>query len=76
MKKDEAEQAMPTLVDAWIREAGEPADPDGKHHYSFVQFWMWLERNHSAYTRFRASPNAKYVAEMWFDEITRQTWRT
>jgi|KBSSwiS6_1023812.scaffolds.fasta_scaffold203465_2 hypothetical protein len=75
MKKSEAEAAMPTLCDMWAKEAAEPWPPDSKHHYSFTSFWSWLENNHRAYTQFRAVPNARYVAEMWFDKITRQTWR-
>ena len=34
-----------------------------------------LQNNHHPYTQFRAVPNARYVTEMWFDKITKQTWR-
>jgi hypothetical protein len=43
MKKGEAEAAMPTLCDKWAKEQIQPWPPDGKYHYSFSQFWSWLE---------------------------------
>jgi hypothetical protein len=49
--------------------------PDGKYHYSFSGFWNWLQNNHPSYTNFRAVPNARYVMEMWFDDIMKQAWR-
>ena len=67
--------AMPTLIDKWVEQAKEPWPPDGLHHYSFGTFWTWLQNNHHPYTQFRAVPNARYVAEMWFDKLTKQTWR-
>jgi hypothetical protein len=75
MKKGEAETAMPTLCDKWAKEEKQPWPPNGKYHYSFSQFWSWLENHHHPYTQFRAVPDARYVAEMWFDRITKQAWR-
>lgn len=75
MKKGEAETAMPHLAEKWAKEAGEPWPPDSKYHYSFTSFWSWLENNHRPYTQFRAVPNVRYVAEMWFDKICKQAWR-
>jgi hypothetical protein len=75
MKKGEAEAAMPTLCKMWAIEAKHPWPPDGKHHYSFSSFWSWLEDCHRPYTQFRAVPDARYVAEIWFDKIMRQAWR-
>lgn len=75
MKKAEAEAAMPELCDKWAKAAGEPWPPDGKYHYSFSAFWTWLGNNYSPYTQFRAVPDARYVAEMWFDRITKQAGR-
>jgi hypothetical protein len=75
MKKGEAETAMPTLIDKWADQAKQPWPPDGQHHYSFGTFWTWLGSHHYSYTQFRAVPNARYVTEMWFDKITKQTWR-
>ena len=49
--------------------------PDGKYHYSFSGFWTWVQNNHHPYTQFRAVPNARYVAEMWFDQEMKQAWR-
>jgi hypothetical protein len=75
MKKNEAETAMPTLIDKWVDEAKQPWPPDGHYQYSFGNFWTWLQNNHYSYTQFRAVPNARYVTEMWFDKITKQAWR-
>jgi hypothetical protein len=75
VKKGEAEKAMPHLLDKWVAQAKEPWPPDGLHHYSFGTFWTWLQNDHYSYTQFRAVPNARYVAEMWFDKLTKQTWR-
>ncbi|KGT73437.1 hypothetical protein MA20_44335 [Bradyrhizobium japonicum] len=75
MKKGEAEAAISHLVDKWVEQAKEPWPPDGLHHYSFGTFWTWLQDNYHQYTKFRAVPNARYVAEMWFDRLTKQTWR-
>jgi hypothetical protein len=75
MKKGEAEAAMPTLCQKWATETKEPWPPDSQYHYSFGTFWTWLQSNHHPYTQFRAEPTARYVAEMWFDKITRQVWR-
>jgi hypothetical protein len=75
MKKGEAETAMPTLIDKWAGADKQPWPPDGQYHYSFGTFWTWLRNHHPSYTQFRAVPNARYVTEMWFDEITKQTWR-
>jgi hypothetical protein len=46
-----------------------------QYHYSFIQLWSWLENRHHPYTQFRAVPNARYVAEIWFDKIMKQAWR-
>lgn len=76
MKKGEAEAAMHPLVEKWATEAKQPwPPPDGRYHHSFSTFWTWLQNNHHPYTQFRAVPNAQYVAEMWFDKLTKQTWR-
>jgi hypothetical protein len=75
VKKAEAESMMPHLIEKWATEASEPWPPDGKYHYSFSTFWSWLESNHRHYTQFRAVPDARYVAEIWFDRIMKQAWR-
>ncbi|WP_128928763.1 hypothetical protein [Bradyrhizobium guangxiense] len=76
MKKCEAEAAMPSLVEKWAKEAKEPWPPDSCYHYGFGSFWTWLQNGqHYSYTQFRAVPDARYVMEMWFDTITKQTWR-
>lgn len=75
MKKGEAEKMIPHVLDNWIAETNAPWPPDGLHRYSFGSFWTWLQNNHYSYTQFRAVPNARYVAEMWFDKLTKQTWR-
>jgi hypothetical protein len=75
VKKTEAQAAMPVLCEKWAKETGEPWPPDGKHHYSFSTFWSWLENNHRPYSQFKAEPDARYVADMWFEKITKQAWR-
>ncbi|MDA9457670.1 MULTISPECIES: hypothetical protein [unclassified Bradyrhizobium] len=76
VKKGEAEAQMPAPIEKWAKEAGEPWPPSGLHHYGFGSFWTWLQNGpHYSYTKFRAVPDARYVTEMWFDKITRQTWR-
>ena len=75
MKKDEAQAAMPHLIDKWVEAAKQPWPPDGQYHYSFSSFWTWVQDNHRPYTQFRAVPDARYVAEMWFDKMTKQAWR-
>lgn len=75
MKKAEAEAAMDTLISKWAEATNQPMPPDGEYHYSFSSFWTWVENNHWSYTQFRAIPNARYVAEMWFDDRMRQAWR-
>jgi hypothetical protein len=72
MKKGEAEDVMPHLVEKWADEAKEPWPPDGRHHYGLESFWTWLQNNHHPYTVSRRAQC--YVAEMWFDKITKQTW--
>jgi hypothetical protein len=73
--KSKAEQAMPTLCEKWATETAQPWPPDSEYNYSFVSFWTWLVANYRQYSDFRAEPNARYVAEMWFEKITRQVWR-
>lgn len=75
MKKGEAETATPHFCERWAKETKLPWPPDSQHHYSFTSFWSWVENNHRPYTQFRAVPNARYVMEMWFDKIMKQTWR-
>jgi hypothetical protein len=75
MKKGEAESAMSQLVAKWAGEVAEPWPPDGLHYCSFGSFRTWLQNNYHSYTQFRAVPNARYVTEMWFDKLTKQTWR-
>lgn len=75
MEKAEAEQATPAFIDKWVQATDQPMPPDGKYHYSFSSYWMWVENNYHTYTQFRAVPNARYVAEMWFDRIMKQAWR-
>ncbi|MGY2848551.1 hypothetical protein ACVIWU_001571 [Bradyrhizobium sp. USDA 4509] len=74
MKKGDAQTAMLALIGKWAQEVGEPWPPDGRQHYGFGSFWTWLQNGlHYSYTQFRAVPDARYVAEMWLDKVTRQT---
>lgn len=76
MKQSDVEAAMPTVCERWANDANQPWPPDGKYHYSFSHFWSWLENHHRPYTQFRAVPNPRDVAEIWFDRIMKQGWRS
>jgi hypothetical protein len=73
MKKSESEQAIRQLCHVWAQECGIPI---GGEQPSWGQFKSWLQTKHySHYLNFRSSTSADYVAEMWFDEEFKQTWR-
>jgi hypothetical protein len=75
MKNAEAKSALPTLIDGWAEATSQPMPPDGTFHYGFGDFWTWLQNNHPSYTKFKATPNARWVMEMWFDKEMKQAWR-
>lgn len=72
MKKAECETAIRHLCHEWARGLSEAE----LVHPSYSWFKSWLSDNHySQYLDFRAVPSADYVAEMWFDQEFKQTWR-
>ena len=74
--KAESEQAIRSLCWDWAKARGLPLPPDGAFHYSFGDFKSWLgENGYSHYLNFRATPSADYVAELWFDQEFKQSWR-
>jgi len=70
MKKAECEKAIRSLCHQWAA-----ANPPGDHP-SFHAFKSWLEKNgRGQILKFRAVMGSDYVAEMWFDQELKQTWR-
>jgi hypothetical protein len=74
MKIAEAEAGIRQLCHVWATAVNlndtEREDP------SFAAFKAWLHRNHySLYLDFRATAGPDYMAELWFDQEFKQTWR-
>ena len=71
-KKAECEMAIRQLVHTW---AGTKAQPPGWHP-SFGEFKDWLRaQGYGHYLEFRSVMPANDVAEQWFDQELKQTWR-
>ncbi|UPG72898.1 hypothetical protein MVG78_01485 [Roseomonas gilardii subsp. gilardii] len=74
MKKDEAERAIRHLCHEWAQECGIVEPPTDQP--SFSDFRSWLsEKGYSHYLTFRATMGPLHIAEMWFDQEFKQTWR-
>lgn len=72
MKKAECEKALRSLCQDWAKERAKDELDDP----SFFQFEEWLRQNgYSQYLDFRATPSARYWAEIWFAEELGQLWR-
>lgn len=72
MKKTECEATIRALVHEWAKTQEQPTG----WHPSFGDFVGWLKENgNSHYLDFRSVMPAKDVAEQWFDEELKQTWR-
>ena len=74
MKKDDAEKAIRQLCHEWEKSKG--ARFTAADHPSFSEFKSWLsDMGYAHYLNFRAVGGPEYVAEMWFDQEFKQTWR-
>jgi hypothetical protein len=69
-KKAECEKAIRSLCHVWAKD-----NPPGDHP-SFSAFKRWLHaKGYGHYLNFRAVGGAEFIAEMWFDQEFKQTWR-
>lgn len=79
VKKAEAETAIRSLCYEWARERDIRPDPNDDplaFHPSFSAFGRWMhEKGYGHYLRFRSTAGPEYDAEMWFDQVFKQTWR-
>ena len=73
MKKSEAQEAFPSLLDAWIIETKQDRGQIG--NASFSAFYAWLADKYPHYKKFRSTMGADYDFEGWFDEATGQVWK-
>lgn len=71
MKKAEAEKAIRSLTSKW---PGRPP-ADRKSEANFLDFYEWLEMNHSEYLDFRGVLSVEDTVEMWFAQEFKQTWQ-
>lgn len=72
MSKVESEQAIRYLVHEWAKTQEQPEG----WHPSFGAFTRWLdEKGYGHYLKFRSRMPAREVAEQWFDQELKQTWR-
>jgi hypothetical protein len=74
MTKEKCEHAIRHLCHVWARECGVPPEPQEPPSWS--QFKSWLQKNHySHFLNFKSTASADSVAENWFDQEFKQTWR-
>jgi hypothetical protein len=74
LKMADREDAIRHLCYVWARECGIPIAPQEQPSWS--QFKSWLQKNHySHYLNLRSTTSADSVAENWFDQEFKQTWR-
>jgi hypothetical protein len=73
MKKTDAQEAFPALLEAWINETNQ--NRSKLDEALFSSFYGWLSSNHPLYTRFRSRMTARDDLEVWFDEATGQLWK-
>ncbi len=74
MKKGEAESMMPHLVEKWVTQTNEPWPPDWRiiaARYVLVV----AAKQPSPLHAISGCAGCRYVSEVWFDKIARQTWR-
>ncbi|MGV6396986.1 hypothetical protein ACTUVN_002681 [Pseudomonas caspiana] len=72
MKKTECEPVIRSLTHQWAA----LQDQSPGWHPSFGSFVRWLRENsHDHYLDFKGVMPAMDVAEQWFDEELKQTWR-
>jgi hypothetical protein len=74
LKKAECKEALRELFDLWAAERGIRKEP--QEQPSWLDFKSWLRGTpYSRYLNFRSTTSADDVAERWFDEVFKQTWR-
>ena len=74
MKKDECEQKIRYLCSKWANERG--ILMSGEVDPSFQEFLSWMRDNGwYQYLDFRAQGGPLYVAQMWFDQEFKQSWK-
>lgn len=73
MKKGECEKAIRFLCHEWRNATGLSNTPSGE--LSFSAFFTWLKQHYGQYLEFRSTMGAEYMAEMWFDQEFKQSWR-
>jgi hypothetical protein len=73
MKKDECEKALRYLCHEWRRKSG--LDDTPAQDLSFEAYYSWVQQHYSLYLDFRTTSSVRYDAEMWFDQVFKQTWR-
>jgi hypothetical protein len=72
VKKPECEKAIRHLCRQWFDQLPTPKP----EHPSWSTFKRRLADNHySGYLNFRSTRGADADAEMWFNQVLRQTWR-
>jgi hypothetical protein len=72
VKKPECEKAIRDFCRQWFDQLPMPKP----EHPSWSNFKQWLGDNHySGYLNFRSTRGADADAEMWFNQVLRQTWR-
>jgi hypothetical protein len=72
MKKSECERGIKSLSIDWFA----TLSMEKQEHPSFYDFKRWLEANgHQGYLNFRSRMGADYDAELWFDQVLKQSWR-
>lgn len=72
MTKTECERAIRQLCHQWKRTHHANL---GNQDVRFSDFRAWLEQHHAELLQFRSVMPAMDLAEMWFDDEFRQTWR-
>jgi hypothetical protein len=70
--KAECECAIRHLCHQWKRTYH---DSLPNQNLRFSDFLAWLEQSHPELLRFRSVMPPVDIAEMWFDQEFRQTWR-
>ena len=58
---------LPGLIAAWAKATSQPMPPDGRHRYSFTNFYDWLKLRHPSYAEFRSGLDPRYEIVTFFD---------
>jgi hypothetical protein len=74
MKKDEAETQIRYLCHEWARHKN--YSTDGSVDPSFSEFQNWVrDQGYGSVFDFRARGGPIYYANLWFDDVFKQTWK-